>query len=64
MDPNPSLAKRRISSNPSHGFFSRFRRSTRWAFVSLMEFVIKKQKPTAKNAPGGGLISADYLITY
>src|SRR5882724_6568723 len=32
---NPSREKRRISSRPSQGFFSRFNRSTRCAFVSV-----------------------------
>ena len=40
IESNPSRAKRRISSRPSQGFFSRFRRSTRCAFVSLGAAVI------------------------
>ena len=40
MEANPSRAKRRISSIPSHGFLERLRRSTLWALVSVAAFDI------------------------
>src|SRR5208282_1394534 len=40
MDWNPSRAKRRISSRPSHGFLERLRRSTLCALVSAAVIVI------------------------
>src|SRR5580658_1224675 len=58
MDENPSRAKRRISSSPSHGFLERLRRSTLFALVSVPEFVIaccprlfvpENKKPTASS---------------
>src|ERR1700682_4872153 len=61
MESNPSRAKRRISSRPSHGFLERLRRSTRCALVSFAAFVInylarllltgfvpENKKPTAR----------------
>src|SRR5512146_1428001 len=45
MEANPSCAKQRISSSPSHGFFSRFRRSARCALVSRSVFAIKVKNP-------------------
>src|SRR4030081_931952 len=61
MESNPSRAKRRISSRPSHGFLERLRRSTRCALVSFAVFVIilalllvpdcfvpENEKPTAR----------------
>jgi hypothetical protein len=65
MDSNPSRAKRRISSNPCHGFISRFRRSAFCAFVSLAGIVISygpKHPAKIKNPPpgssGDGFMSA------
>src|SRR5579863_8216067 len=58
MASNPSRAKRRISSKASHGFFSRFRRSTRCALVSVLVSAIK-EKPTASFLLAMGSISAD-----
>src|SRR6266567_6493308 len=43
MESNPSRAKRLISSRPSQGFFSRFRRSTLSAFVSWSGSAIKRK---------------------
>src|SRR5712692_6730687 len=55
MDSKPSRAKRTISEWAAHGFISRFSRSTRCAFVSLMASLTRCLLRNAK-AKGGRLL--------
>src|SRR5580658_7344473 len=59
MESKPVRAKPRISSSASQGFFSRFRRSTRCAFVSFAVPVCAiKRKTHRQLSTGGGSIIA------
>src|SRR5450759_1947848 len=63
MESYPSRAKRRISSRPSQGFFSRFRRSTLCVFVSWSALAIKKKNPPpAFSGDGFGICRGGYPL--
>jgi|SRR6266508_4127179 len=59
---NPSRANRRMASYASQGFISRFNRSTRCAFVSVVAWAMLTRLPETPEAEGRDLPAASASV--